>query len=72
MQPPICSFCHRDQRDCEGLEFGLVKFADYEPLDRPGHPKGMLWFCNEHLEEAKKLEQLESSNALKQLRSLLP
>ena len=68
MEPPICSLCHKDQRDHPDLEFGLVRFADYEPIDRPGHPKGLLWFCEDYLDAAKSLEYLPSSEALERLR----
>lgn len=68
MKPPICSLCHRDQRDEPGLEFGLVYFADYESIDHPGHPKGLHWFCSDHLDAAKSLEYVSSSEALERLR----
>lgn len=68
MQPPICSFCDRDQRDNADLEFELVRFENYEPLDHPGHPKGLLWFCQDHIDAARKLEHLSSSEALREMR----
>jgi hypothetical protein len=69
MEPPICSLCDRDQRDFPDLEFELVKFADYESIDHPGHPDGLLWFCADHLEGVKRLTDLDSGEALRRLRS---
>lgn len=68
MEPPICALCHRDQRDVTELEFALVRFSDYEPLDRPGHPKGLLWFCADHVEAARALSGLSGAAALRRLR----
>lgn len=69
MRPPICDFCDRDERDHPGLEFGLVYFRNHEPLDQPGHPKGLLWFCPEHLVVAKELSHLDSGEALRRMRA---
>lgn len=69
MEPPICAVCHRDQRDEPTREFDLVKFADYEPIDRPGHPDGLLWFCEDHLGQAKTLSHLSSGEAIRQFRN---
>ena len=68
MEPPICAICDRDGRDHPDLEFDLVKFADYEPIDCPGHPDGLRWFCSNHLEKARNLENLTSQNAIKEIR----
>jgi hypothetical protein len=68
MQPPICSLCHRDQRDKPELDFETVRFSDYEPIDRPGHPEGLHWFCAEHLKAAQALSDLTSAEALRRLR----
>lgn len=68
MEPPICAICGCDQRDEPEREFGLVKFADYEPIDRPGHPSGLLWFCQNHIEAAERLERCVSGEALRRLR----
>ncbi|MEM9018072.1 MAG: hypothetical protein AAGC68_13740 [Verrucomicrobiota bacterium] len=69
MQPPICEVCFRDQRDSPGLEFDLVPFADYEPIDRSGHPDGLLWFCEEHFEATRKWSSLSSREALRKPRN---
>lgn len=68
MQPPICSLCDRDQRDHPGLDFDLVRFADYEPIEGPGHPEGLLWFCEDHLAAARELSGDPSDVALRRMR----
>lgn len=70
MRPPICDFCDCEERDHPGLEFGLVYFRNHEPLDQPGHPKGLLWFCPEHFAAAQELSHLDSGEALRRMRDL--
>jgi len=45
---------------------GTVSFSDYTPLPEgvTGHPKGQEWFCQFHLNEAKKLQSLDSNSAI--------
>lgn len=69
MRPPICDYCDRDERDQPGLEFGLVSFRNYRPIDRPGHPEGLLWFCQDHLGRAREFAHLDSHEALRRMRS---
>jgi|688.fasta_scaffold443584_2 hypothetical protein len=69
MRPPICDYCDRDERDHSGLEFGLVSFRNHRRLDRPGHPEGLLWFCQDHLERARALAALDSHEALRRMRA---
>jgi len=68
MRPPICDFCDRDERKHPGLEFGLVSFRNHEPLGEPGHPEGLLWFCQDHISEARSLSHLDSGEALRRMR----
>ncbi len=77
MMPPICRLCFKDFRDEggggdlrfksteEGKEF--EKRVEEEP-DLVGHHPDDAWFCNEHLEEAKKLTHLTLDEALDVLR----
>ena len=75
MRPPICAACDRDF--CEnakdsGEEFDLVKFADYEalPPGMTGHPRGYEWFCQKHLDAARKLSHLPLAEAVRILRQV--
>jgi hypothetical protein len=68
MEPPICALCGRDQRDEPELAFDLVSFREHETLDFPGHPDGVLWFCQEHVEDARNLDFLLADEALRRLR----
>jgi len=70
MEPPICAFCHRDQRDHEEIEFDLVRFRNFESIDHPGHPDGLLWFCQDHLKEARRLEYLTSGQAMTRMKAV--
>lgn len=78
MKPPICSICDKDFEDRE--EGGLIYFKkrpeDYEWVKKMkeggmvGHPPYAAWFCGDHYEEAKKLENLTINEAMKILRTL--
>jgi len=70
MRPPICAICDRDQRDHPELEFELVTFREVEHLDHPGHPEGLEWFCQDHLEAAKKRDHLLEREAIRQIREI--
>lgn len=67
MMPPHCAVCRKRFPAQEG---GLVRFANFEPLPegRVGHPKGLVWFCAEHIDQAKTLTALESSDAIRQMK----
>ncbi len=77
MKPPICFLCHLDFRH-DPEEGGLVYFSlsedDIEYNNRfkqhgfTGHPAGCAWFCSEHYEQAKQLEHLTLSEALKTMK----
>ncbi|MEO1075741.1 MAG: hypothetical protein AAFX41_07210 [Bacteroidota bacterium] len=55
MKPPICAVCRCRSREASG--FRTVRFANYEPLPdgMVGHPKGLHWFCGDHVEAAQAL-----------------
>ena len=48
----------------------MVQFADFEPLieGRAGHPQGLEWFCNEHVQAAQALAASTTGEALSKLR----
>ncbi|MDF1824644.1 MAG: hypothetical protein P1U68_08375 [Verrucomicrobiales bacterium] len=69
MKPPACAVCDREQRDHPELDFDLVRFRDFKPLDRPGHPKGLLWFCADHIEAAREWQHSDSAVVRKELRA---
>ena len=61
MTPPICELCGKDFRSrWVNTEQGGVFFTF---SDQRG-----VWFCDEHAEEAQKLADLTSEEALKDLR----
>jgi len=70
MRPPICAICNRDQRDYPDLDFDLITFREVQQLDRPGHPEGMEWFCQDHSKAAKERDYLLCEEALRQMREL--
>jgi hypothetical protein len=72
MKPPICEFCGNDFRGDSPLRGELVRFADYAPLPEGivGHPQGLAWFCGEHLEVARSLQERPLPEALKIMREL--
>lgn len=67
MKPPICCICALEFDPGEG---DLVAFADYRPLpeETVGQPRGLEWFCPEHLDDARALRELSSGRAISKLR----
>jgi len=49
----------------------MVEFADYAPLpeDYIGHPQGLEWFCNDHLNAAQALSDKSYEEAIKVLKA---
>lgn len=68
MKPPLCEYCHK-RFSAAKKEGGLVRFANYQtlPKGKVGHPKGLGWFCKEHLEAAKTLSHYSMKEALEKL-----
>ena len=75
MKPPICEVCGEDFGPEEG---GLVEFertpsdmAWYQRAELEegfvGHPPNVAWFCGEHIEGARRLEDGPLSDALQKL-----
>jgi hypothetical protein len=81
MRPPICAFCHLDFRHSD-TEGGLVHFAltveerefnkRFDEKGYTGHPKGLDWFCGEHIEKARSLAHLTLGAALAEMRKGTP
>jgi len=74
MKSPICYLCHKDFRSeyfHTGAGGDLVRFADFKPPpeDAGGQPRGMEWFCTEHLSAAQELAHLSSAAALSHLQA---
>ena len=74
MKPPICEVCGNDFRanaPAASGGAGLVRFADYEPLPDGlvGHPKGLGWFCSQHVDAARDSAELPLSEAVVQIRA---
>ncbi len=76
MRPPICYSCRK--RFSPSKEGGKVRFKlseedkvynkRFEKEGFVGHPKGLEWFCEKHIEKAKSLKHLtikEASSLLK-------
>jgi len=70
MRPPICDLCGKDIDYKSNSSDYLIKFSDHEelPPHTVGHPKGLLWFCDEHVNIASKLSHLSSTEALDVMR----
>lgn len=68
MRPPICAVCFKRFSLNEGG--GTVAFADYEPLPDGivGHPKGLEWFCAEHIDAARLRKDKTSTDATLEIR----
>ncbi len=67
MRPPICAVCYSRFSPADG---GSVRFADYKPLPHgmTGHPKGLEWFCGDHIEAARALTSGTRNDAVAAIR----
>lgn len=75
MRPPICAICKKRFAPSDG---GKVYFKETEEqkeynkrFDEPGfvgHPSHLEWFCEDHIEAAKELKNLSSTEAIKELK----
>jgi hypothetical protein len=72
MKPAVCGVCGKSAIESHNGDW--VTFSDYKQpeKDEIGHPEGLKWFCERHLEEAKSLSKLESAEALEELRNRHP
>jgi len=74
MMPPECTYCGRDQAEYPDLGFDLIYFKPTAEDDAwhmhameegtDGHPPNAFWFCNDHIEKAKKHQSLNAKVAL--------
>lgn len=69
MKPAICSVCGISIIQSNNGDW--VIFSNYKSLDDEeiGHPEGLEWFCEKHLEKAKSLSELKSTEALAKLQN---
>jgi hypothetical protein len=77
MMPPICCICHERFNPIDG---GLIYFDEDEEdkicnerLRQPGycgHPSNAFWFCEIHISEAVKYQNLQKKEAMKILREI--
>jgi hypothetical protein len=72
MKPAVCGICGKSAVESQNGDW--VTFANYKRLDDEeiGHPEGLEWFCELHLEEAKLLSTMNSLDALTELRKRHP
>ena len=76
MRPPMCAVCDKDFYGDEG---GLIYFnkrpsdiawdKKMEEEGMIGHPPYADWFCGIHYDDAKKLQDLTISEAMKIIKS---
>ncbi len=73
MKPPICAICNKDFR--VNIKSGgkvwfnisdedkTINDANNEKIGFIAHPRGLAWFCGEHLDITKKYSHLELKEA---------
>ena len=65
MKPAVCGKCGKSPT--LGVDGDWVSFSNYTTMtdEDIGHPEGLIWFCEHHLDEAKSLANLTYTDALK-------
>lgn len=76
MRPPICAICEKDHST--NKEFFMVNFAlttedklfnkRFEEDGFCGHPAGLEWFCDTHVQVARNFAHLPIKQALPRIR----
>lgn len=68
MKPPICALCRKRFSPSSGGS--TVSFKDYTSLPDGivGHPKGLAWFCSDHIDLAEVHSHLSMAEALQIMR----
>lgn len=80
MRPPICAICHKRFR-AAGTAGGRITFLlTEEEAERKkrmierrmkGHPPGLEWFCEDHIELARKYKHLTKAEAKQEIKKEL-
>jgi len=72
VKPALCGVCGKSAIESPNGDW--VTFSDHKKSASEviGHPEGLEWFCEEHLDEANLLSGLKSSEALAELRNRYP
>ncbi len=74
MRPPICVVCSKRFLEKGGMvQFKLTEkekesSKKFKMSGFIGHPIGLEWFCEKHIDEAKRLSHLTLADALKIMR----
>ena len=73
MKPAICNLCGKPRSSEEG-KGDWLEFLDYENEEPVmiTHPQGLEYYCDEHLEDARRLVHLNSIKVLEKLRQMYP
>lgn len=77
MKPPICIICNKRFEPSDKGDIIYFKkrrsdkkwIKEMEKKGAVGHPPYAEWFCEEHYEEARKLSNLDITEAMKILRN---
>lgn len=72
MKPAICYLCAVSVQQSPRGDWVSFKNHNRHSIGDIGHPNGVEWFCEIHLNEARSLTALTSSDALKELQRRHP
>jgi len=73
MKPAICGVCGVSV--VQSSDGDWIAFSDYKKSpdnEEIGHPEGLEWFCEDHLEGARLLSGRKRAEALRALRNRYP
>ena len=71
MKPAVCSICGKTPLSTDG-DGDWVEFLDYDSEAELtySHPKGLEYFCGEHISQARCLDNMNASEALEKLNEI--
>lgn len=72
MKPAVCAIFGKIPTKAEIGDW--VEFSEYDPKSEKGlsHPDGLEYFCDEHIDAARRFAGSTSAEALKQLYAMYP
>jgi hypothetical protein len=73
-KPSVCELCRKPHSYETGTTKGdWLEFANYVPAPPReitiGHPEGLAYYCDDHVEAARKLVKMADTDALIELRN---
>ncbi len=72
MKPAVCCICGKASAFIDDGDWIEFRDCDSERTPQLSHPVGLEYFCNQHIEEARRFINMSSVDALYKLNAIYP